>query len=196
MTKKLMDLAAKRRQLPKIKIEDPSSIRFYGPDGEQKTLWDLFEDKRQLILYDFMLYNDEQEGCPGCSFVMDNIPHLSHLNSKETMFAVMAPAPVEKIGSFKERMGWKFPFYSYMNAVADTAGDEKSLTWRPGRGTPPFDNSGLSVFLREGGDVFHTYSTTERGVEGLISTYALLDMTPLGRQETGDGMDFPLHTQY
>ena len=191
LTKKLAEIAARRRQLPAVKVENPASFVFLGPNGEQKTLLDLFEDRQQLIIYDFMLYDQDKEGCPGCSFAMDHIPHLGHLHHRDTTFAAVAPTSIEKINAFKERMGWNFPFYSSKNTFVGAGVDEKAVSWRPE--DCPF---GIAVFLRDGNDVFHTYSTTMRGVENILSTYALLDMTHLGRQEGDQGMGFRLHDQY
>jgi predicted dithiol-disulfide oxidoreductase (DUF899 family) len=79
-------------------------------DGSTKTLLDLFEGRRQLILYHFMLHDQDKEGCDGCSFFADNVPsELRHLQSRHTTMAFAAPAGIEKVNAFKERMGWTFP---------------------------------------------------------------------------------------
>ena len=142
-------------------------------------------------MYHFMLASDDEEGCVGCSFFADHIPDLGHLASRDTSFACVAPAPVQKVEIFKKRMGWKFPFYSSQETFKFTE-KGRDVTWLPGNGY-----FGISVFLRDGDEVFHTYSTTDRGVEIFLVTYHLLDMTPLGRQEVGNGMNnFRLHDQY
>jgi predicted dithiol-disulfide oxidoreductase (DUF899 family) len=51
------------------------------------------------------------------------------------------------------------------------------------RGERPLELPGLSCFLREGDSVYHTYSTYSRGGEVAITSYHLLDLTALGRQE-------------
>ncbi|KAK9384291.1 hypothetical protein V1515DRAFT_612167 [Lipomyces mesembrius] len=187
----LSDISASRRDLPMVKVDDPVGFKFDTLHGK-KSLVDLFGGRRQLILYHFMLKEEDKEGCVGCSFLMDHMPNLSHLWSRDTSFVAVAQAPIEKIEAFRQRMGWKFPFYSSGKTfeIADKAGED--VTWKPGNGY-----FGISVFLREGDEIFHTYSTTDRGVEVLLSTYALLDMTPLGRQEVGNGIGlFRLHDQY
>ncbi|KAJ8097719.1 hypothetical protein POJ06DRAFT_240248 [Lipomyces tetrasporus] len=187
----LADISTSRRDLPVVRIDDPARFKFDTLDGE-KSLVDLFDGRRQLILYHFMLKPDDKEGCVGCSFLMDHIPNLGHLWSRDTSFVAVAQAPIQKVEAFKQRMGWTFPFYSSGKTfeAVDAAGEE--VTWKPGNGY-----FGISVFLREGDEVFHTYSTTDRGVEILLSTYGLLDMTPLGRQEVGNGISmFRLHDQY
>lgn len=55
-------------------------------------------------------------------------------------------------------------------------------------GTTGFDGEeapGLSVFARDGGDIFHTYSTYARGLDMLNGAYHLLDLAPKGRDEEG-----------
>lgn len=189
-TRELSALAAARRELPMVRVNDAPSFKFGSTTGNL-TLLDLFAGRKQLILYHFMLGPDDKEGCVGCSLFADHIPDLSHLASANTSFACVATAPVEKIEAFKKRMGWKFPFHSSQDTFKNVQEGEV-VTWLPGNGY-----FGISVFLREGDEVFHTYSTTDRGVEIFLVTYHLLDMTPLGRQEVGRGMEnFKLHDQY
>jgi predicted dithiol-disulfide oxidoreductase (DUF899 family) len=192
-TKMMSDLAAKRRQLPMVKVENPDKIDFTVSDGSKKSLLDLFGDRRQLILYDFLLHDEDEAGCVGCSFIMDHIPHLGHLQSRETAFVAVAGASIEKINAVKERMQWKFPFYSTKDTFVDLEKRKEELSWKPASQ----EFFGIAVFSREGQEVFHTYSTSMRGVDVILSTYALLDMTPLGRQEEGNGMgNFKHHDKY
>ncbi|KAL9113932.1 MAG: hypothetical protein Q9227_002066 [Pyrenula ochraceoflavens] len=191
-TRLLSDLAAKRRQLPMVEIENPNNFQFGNADGSKKSFFDLFEDRRQLILYDFMLNDRDKDGCVGCSFIMDHVPNLVHLHSRDTTFAAVASASVEKISAYKERMGWEFPFYSSKDTFVHLDQRQEKISWKPAN-----EFFGIAVFLREGQNVFHAYSATERGVEPILSTYAFLDMTPLGRQEVGNGItQFRLHDQY
>jgi predicted dithiol-disulfide oxidoreductase (DUF899 family) len=182
-----------------VKIIDPERFKFDDcATGQEKTLADLFEGRTQLILYHFMLGPNDKEGCSGCSFLMDNIPtHLEHLWNKDTTFVAVAPASTEQINHFfKERMGWTFPVYSSAKTHrawkdAETGGDE-IITWKPGNGY-----FGISVFIKgQGEQIFNSYVTTDRGCEAILCTYHLLDMTPLGRQEKGKGMDVKLRDQY
>jgi predicted dithiol-disulfide oxidoreductase (DUF899 family) len=178
-----------------VEVTDPARFKFDDPvTGQEKTLTDLFEDRKQLILYHFMLGPDDKEGCSGCSFLMDNIPaHLEHLWNKNTTFVAVAPASADQINQyFKERMGWKFPVYSSAKTQQAWKEADEVITWKPGNGY-----FGISVFIRgEGGKVFHSYETTDRGCEAFLGTYHLLDMTPLGRQEKGKGMDVKLKDRY
>jgi predicted dithiol-disulfide oxidoreductase (DUF899 family) len=176
MTRALDALAAERRRQPMVRIEKEYS--FEGPDG-RKRLVDLFDGRRQLILYHFMFAPSvdgwPDAGCPGCSFVLDQIPHLSHLHARDTTFVAVSLAPREYIERYKRRMGWTVPWYS-------SAGSDFNVDF--GRTTPEGEMFGLSVFLRDGEDVYRTYFTVNRGVEMLGTPWALLDVTPYGRQET------------
>jgi predicted dithiol-disulfide oxidoreductase (DUF899 family) len=200
---------AERRRLPMVKID--KEYTFEGPNGTVRLL-DLFEGRRQLIVYHFMFDPSWDQGCPMCSFLADNIGHLAHLrDARDTSLVVVSRAPLTKIEPFKARMGWTFPWHSSFGsdfnydfhvtldeAVApveynykDKATLEKAgMSW-------PSEHHGLSVFLRDGDAVFHTYSTYARGGDLLLGTYNYLDLTPLGRQEEGPGShEFRHHDRY
>ncbi|KAF7594410.1 hypothetical protein BBP40_009230 [Aspergillus hancockii] len=182
----LQELAATRRSLPIVPVHNPTRFKFDTPEGE-KTLPDLFAGRKQLIMYHFMLGPHDEKGCIGCTFCMDHIPDLRHLESRNTSFVAVATAPLEKITEYKKLTGWQFPFYSSAKthrAWEEAEASGEVVTWRPGNGY-----FGLCVFVKEGDEVFHSYSTTDRGMEILLGTYHLLDMTPLGRQEVGNGMN-------
>jgi predicted dithiol-disulfide oxidoreductase (DUF899 family) len=168
-------LAAERRRLPMVRIE--KDYAFEGPDGEASLL-DLFEGRRQLIVYHFMFAPGvngwPDAGCDGCSMVVDNIGHLAHLHARDTSLVLVSRAPVEKIEAYKRRMGWTVPWFS-------SAGSDFNKDF--GVTTDEGEMFGLSVFLRDGEEVFRTYFTSGRGVEALGSNWSFLDLTPLGRQE-------------
>ncbi|KPI40762.1 uncharacterized protein AB675_10720 [Cyphellophora attinorum] len=193
----LASLAAERRNLPMIKIPDSRRLRFSALDGSPRSLLDLFDGRNQLILYHQMPFDSNGQGCGGCAFFSDHIPHrasLEHLHSRNTTFAATAPATVEQISAFATRMKWSFPFYSINLEMAKHESQEESTTqlWLPESGAFK-----LACFWRNSDyDVFLTWTTTSRGVEPVLSTYALLDMTKLGRQEEQDGTRFHLHDQY
>jgi predicted dithiol-disulfide oxidoreductase (DUF899 family) len=186
-------LSAARRDLPVVKVE--REYVFEEPAGK-RTLLELFEGKRQLIVYHFMFNPSWDEGCKGCSYVADAFDGaIPHLAARDTSFAAASRAPVAKIEAFKKRMGWGFRWLS--SAGSDFNYDYK-VSFRPEDGAPRAieynygsressmsDLPGLSVFLREGREVFHSYSTYERGLDLLIGAYNCLDLTPLGRQEAG-----------
>jgi predicted dithiol-disulfide oxidoreductase (DUF899 family) len=107
LTRQQDALAAERRRLPMAEIT--KEYVFRGPEG-RRTLADLFDGKRQLLVYHFMFGPDYEEGCPACSYVADNFAgSLVHLAARDTAFAVVSRAPLDKIQPFKKRMGWTFP---------------------------------------------------------------------------------------
>jgi predicted dithiol-disulfide oxidoreductase (DUF899 family) len=169
-------LAAERRRLPMVRIE--KDYVFDGPGGEARLI-DLFEGRRQLILYHFMFGPGTpgwpDAGCPGCSLVIDNLGHPAHLHARDVSFAAVSLAPLEKIDAYRTRMGWTIPWYS-------SAGSDFNADF--GRSTADGEIFGLSVFLCDGDDVFRTYFTDGRGVEALGNNWSFLDLTPFGRQET------------
>jgi len=178
-TRKRDALAAKRRRLPMVRIE--KSYVLAGPDGKA-TLLDLFEGRTQLLLYHFMFGPNQNAGCDGCSMFVDQIGHLAHLAARDTSFALVSRAPRAKIEAYRKRMGWAIPWYS-------SSESDFNVDFGVGPETPQVgvyqdgESFGLSVFVRNGDDVFRTYFTTHRGVEALGSVWTFLDLTPLGRQE-------------
>ncbi len=102
-------LAAERRRLPMVRIE--KEYVFDGLDGKA-TLLDLFERRRQLLLYHFMFGPNQDAGCDGCSMFVDQIGHVAHLHAREVSFALVSRSPLAKITEYRERMGWTIPWYS------------------------------------------------------------------------------------
>ena len=172
-------LAAERRRLPMVRID--KDYTFDGPDGKTRLL-DLFEGRRQLLLYHFMFGPNQDAGCDGCSMFVDQIGHLAHLHARDTSFALVSRAPLAKITAYKQRMAWTIPWYSSFASdfnvdFAVSPESPQPDVYQDG------ESFGLSVFLRDGDSVFRTYFTTQRGVEALGSVWTFLDLTPLGRQE-------------
>jgi predicted dithiol-disulfide oxidoreductase (DUF899 family) len=172
VTRRLDALAARRRRLPMTPV-DPG-YRFLGEAGE-RTLCELFDDRRQLIVYHFMFGADDDVGCPGCSWVTDAMSHPAHLHARDVSFVLVSRAPLDKLLAYRDRMGWTFPWYS---SAGTTFNDDMGAT------VDGHENHGVSVFLRDGDSVWRTYFTEDRGVEHLGSHWTYLDLTPYGRQET------------
>ena len=166
-------LAAERRKMPMTLVE--TDYRFVGPDGEVGLL-DLFHNRRQLVVYRFFYQPDvagwPDKGCGGCSYLADHVPHLAHLNARDTTFVMVSPADQVKIAALKQRMGWDMPWYTQLgDAFSNDFGVAEMF--------------GLNVFLRDDSNrVFRTYFVNARGVEPFTPTLSLFDITPLGRQET------------
>jgi predicted dithiol-disulfide oxidoreductase (DUF899 family) len=171
LTRQLDRVNAARRRLPMVKVE--KTYTFEGPNG-QVTLLDLFEGRRQLIVYHFMFDPAWERGCPGCTGFIDALGDLSMLAQRETSFAVISRAPLAKLEAFKKARSWNRPWYSSFGSDFNR---DFHVTVDKG------EAHGLSVFFRLDNDVFHTYSTYQRGTESLTDSYALLDRTPYGRQE-------------
>ncbi len=196
-TRALDVVNADRRRLPMVRIE--TDYTFHGRDGEA-SLADLFDGRRQLVIYHFMWAPDWDLGCPSCSGFADQIGHLAHLHARSTTFAAVSRAPYSKIAPFRERMGWRFPWYSAYgsrfnydfhvtldDSVLPAEYNYRTRAEWAASATPmpeePYDLHGLSCFLREGDDVCHTYSAYGRGTDNIGFTTNLLDRTALGRQE-------------
>ncbi len=162
---------AMRRQLPMVKVE--KDYVFESKDGKVSLL-DLFDGRKQLIVYHFMFAPDAEAGCPGCSWVTDAMSHPAHLHARDTSIILVSRAPLEKLVRYKKRMGWDLPwvssFGSDFNYDFNATNDEG-------------ENHVASVFLRNGEDIYRTYYTDQRGVEHLGSHWTWLDLTPYGRQE-------------
>jgi predicted dithiol-disulfide oxidoreductase (DUF899 family) len=190
LTRALDALYRERRELGVTKVENPARFKFVSTSGEVKTLLDIFESRKQLIVYNFMLYSGETEGCTDCSFFGDQIPRLEHLWSRDTTLAFLAPSETENIKEWSKKMGWTFPFYSSLHTFDEGVLAEGELVpWRAPAYVPK-----MSVFIRNEEEVYHSYSTANRGVEPVLVTYSLLDLTPRGRQD--DGSHWKYHDKY
>jgi predicted dithiol-disulfide oxidoreductase (DUF899 family) len=176
------EVRAARRALPAVEVHE--GYAFAGATGTV-GLADLFEGRRQLIVWHFMWRFDTGEGCPSCSLIADNVGDLAHLHGCDTTLAFVSRAPHTAIEGFRSRMGWAVPWYS--SHGSDFNRDFMATV-------DGHDRPGLSVFLRDGERVLHTYSTYFRGAEGVIGTYQWLDLTPLGRQRYVN--EFPYHDRY
>ena len=184
-------LSAARRRLPMVRIE--KDYTFESADGTV-GLPDLFEGRRQLIVYHFMFDPRWDDGCPSCTWYVDALGDLGRLHECDTTFALVSRAPLAKLAAYKARRGWRLPWYSshgsdfnydfhatFDETVAPIEQNFRSVTMPMDE--QPAEGPGLSVFFRLDDAVFHTYSAYARGVEGLTNTDSLLDVTPYGRQE-------------
>jgi predicted dithiol-disulfide oxidoreductase (DUF899 family) len=194
-----------------VKLE--KDYQFQGPDNTVLSLSDLFAGKDQLIVYHFMFAPDAERGCKGCAFMGEHIPDVRHLRSKNTNMVVISRASFDKLDAWKKQLGWTFPWYSSegsdfnydfhatldetkkpveYNYATKEGLEAKGQVWNT-KGEQP----GLSVFLKKDGEIYHTYSSYSRGLEKLLGTMQLLDMTPLGRQDGPSGpADYKLNYEY
>ena len=197
LTKHYDRVNAERRRLPMVKIE--KNYFFEGPNGKP-SLKDLFEGRRQLIVYHFMFDLTWDKGCSGCTGFVDALGDLSLLNKRDTTFVVISRAPLAKLNAYKAQKGWGIAWfssfgsdfnydfhvtldpkvapveYNYRNKVEMEAAVGHSVQMEG-------EEHGLSVFFRLEDEMFHSYSAYARGNESLTDSYRLLDMTPYGRQQ-------------
>ena len=192
LTRQMDAVSATRRALPWVKIE--KDYQFDSRRG-RVSLAELFAGRSQLVIQHFMLGPGWGEGCPSCSYMADHTDGMTvHLAHRDTTFVAISRAPLAEIERFRQRMGWQFTWVSANGSdfnhdfhVSFTAQEQASdeayynYTMGPARGE---EAPGISVFFKnDAGEVFHTYSTFGRGVEVMMGTYHLLDLTPEGRSE-------------
>jgi predicted dithiol-disulfide oxidoreductase (DUF899 family) len=185
-------IARERRALPWLRIE--KDYVFDTPAG-QRTLAELFEGRRQLLVQHFMFAPGWEAGCKSCSFMADHIDGANvHLAQRDVTLLVVSRAPLAEIERFRQRMGWQFKWVSSHGSdfnhdfgVSFTPEEvaKGEVYYNYGMWPSPYEElPGISVFCKDdAGNVFHTYSTYGRGVEVMMGAYNLLDLTPKGRDE-------------
>jgi predicted dithiol-disulfide oxidoreductase (DUF899 family) len=167
-TRTLDAIAAKRRRLPMVQFRN--DYVFSSPDGD-RTLLDLFDGRSELVIYQFM-DNGPDDYCPGCTWFTTSVPvtGLPELAANGVSWATVSNMPLAQIQKYKAVKGWTLPFVSsHGTSFADDTGAGGGFL--------------LSVFLRDGDDVYRTYNTTARGVDRLVFMNSVLDLTPYGRQQ-------------
>lgn len=196
LTKAYDRVNALRRRLPMVKVE--KEYTFTGPDGD-KTLLDLFQGRRQLIVHHFMFAPEWEKGCGSCTWHMNAFGDLSSLGKTDTSMVTVSRAPIEKLVAYQRLKGWSNQWvssfgtdfnYDFMVTLDPARGpvqynykSGEELTKAIGAIEEPSEYPGMSVFFRIGDEVFHAYSAYGRGLERLMDALGLLDITPYGRQE-------------
>ena len=185
-------VARERRALPWQRVE-PHYV-FDTAQGP-RSLADLFEGRRQLLVQHFMLAPGWAQGCPSCSYMADHTDGMKlHLAQRDITLVAISRAPLAEIDRFRRRMGWQFTWVSsfgsgfnrdYHVSFAPEEVAAGRVDYNYGlRSFPGEEAPGLSVFFKnDAGEVFHTYSTYGRGVEVMMGAYAMMDLTPRGRDE-------------
>jgi predicted dithiol-disulfide oxidoreductase (DUF899 family) len=202
LTRRSDELARQRQELPWVPVDE--QYEFETNEGT-KTLAELFDGRSQLLVYHFMFGPSvegwPEAGCPGCSYTADSLDEaVVHLPDHDVMFVAVSRAPLEQLNAYKSRMGWTFPWVSYgesdFNLDFAVFTEEERRTGKGFNfGTPKHADidlratelHGLSAFAREGGVVYHTYSTYDRGTDALNATWQLLDRAPKGRGDDPEG---------
>jgi predicted dithiol-disulfide oxidoreductase (DUF899 family) len=203
LTRRGDELARKRRELPWVPVE--RDYRF-ETEGGTKTLADLFDGRSQLLVYHFMFGPPYTAGCPVCTSIADTLaPQVPHLRAKDTTLLLASRAPLAKLLSYRERMGWDIPWVSsggsdFNRDLGFQYTDEELKPFLDREipatveqnahmcGTDPLgyvtEGPGLSVYALADATVYRTYVSTARGLELAMAYYALLDRTPSGRNES------------
>jgi predicted dithiol-disulfide oxidoreductase (DUF899 family) len=190
LTRRRDALAAERRRLPMVAIEQEYS--FTGPEGTV-TLAELFGGARQLVVHHIMFGPDWDEPCPVCTNHMDGLTPVvfDRMRARDTAFVLISSAPAAKIAAAQERHGWSLPWYSSAGTSfnydfgvrVDPAVAPPEYNYRPEPELGPGELPGASSFLRDGGQIFHTYSAYARGLDHTDQVNAYLDLTAFGRSE-------------
>jgi predicted dithiol-disulfide oxidoreductase (DUF899 family) len=199
------ELARQRRELPWVELE--KDYRLETIDGEQ-PLAELFDGRSQLLVYHFMFGPSYDAGCPTCSSMVDGFDGLlPHLHARDVTPILVSAAPLAKLEAYKQRMGWSIPWASSAHSDFNADLGFSSTREQTREAIEPIENElppiaahnalatktdlfgyltqlfGFSAFVREGDTIYHTYSTTGRGVEFLMGYYPILDRAPKGRSE-------------
>jgi predicted dithiol-disulfide oxidoreductase (DUF899 family) len=199
------ELARQRRELPWVRVEN--EYRFDTDDGT-RTLAELFDGRSQLVVYHFMFGPSYEAGCTTCSSIADAVSGVvPHLNARDMTMLFVSQAPLEKLQTYKRRMGWSFPWVSSANSefnvdLGFSSSEEQTREWVAPilEALPPIadrnasesgtdvvgyltQSQGFSSFVLDNGAVYHTYSTGARGVEFLMGYYGILDRASKGRDE-------------
>jgi predicted dithiol-disulfide oxidoreductase (DUF899 family) len=171
LTRERDAISAARRRLPMVEVD--GGLPLDGPDG-RLTLLDAFEGRRQLVTYYFMWHHDHPAAaqCEGCTWNNTQVGELSYLHSRDITYAVLCQGPYAESSRYRDFMGWTLPWYSAQPSL------ESLLVGRQ------IGRMHIVCYLRDGDRVFETYWTTSRGVEVVDYSYALMDLTAYGRQET------------
>ena len=203
------ELARQRRELPWVRVE--KDYRFDAENGE-KTLDELFDGRSQLLVYHFMFGPSYEAGCPVNSSIADAIDGLiPHLHARDVTFLLASQGPQSKLAAYQRRMGWPLPWvstapsdFNFDLGFSHTEQEGRDVVEQmTGAGLPPIvehnahasgtdpagymtESPGFSSFVRDEGGVYHTYSTTWRGLEFLMGYYPVLDHAPKGRGEGPD----------
>jgi predicted dithiol-disulfide oxidoreductase (DUF899 family) len=199
------ELARRRQELPWVRIDKEYS---FETDEGSASLADLFRGRSQLLVYHFMFGPSYEAGCPTCSSIADAVNGVvPHLNARDVTMLFVSQAPLEKLQTYKRRMGWSFPWVSSANSefnldLGYSSSEEQTREWvapilevlppvadrnasQSGTDVVGYltQSQGFSAFVLDNGAVYHTYSTGARGVEFLMGYYAILDRAPKGRDE-------------
>jgi predicted dithiol-disulfide oxidoreductase (DUF899 family) len=202
LTRRGDELTRKRQALPWVPVEKEYS---FETEGGTKSLAELFDGRSQLLAYHFMFGPPYEAGCTVCSSIADTIAaNAAHLAARDVTMLLVSRAPLEKLLAYRGRMGWSV---GWVSTVGEDFNRDLGFLHTPEQlrpflegDIPPVveqmaqasgtdvagyvtEGPGLSAYALSDGVVHRTYVTSARGLEPAMAYYALLDRTPLGRQE-------------
>jgi predicted dithiol-disulfide oxidoreductase (DUF899 family) len=216
LTRRNDEVAQQRQALPWVPVEE--DYVFQTEDGEA-SLADLFRGRSQLLVQHFMFAPSWDAGCPSCSSIADGWNGVRvHLESHDVALTAISRAPIDKLLGYRERMGWTIPWASShgssfnldfgVSFTGRQLAEGAEYNFRPtevdlstlpdgGDSDEPVDDwerPGVSAFVLQDGQVFHTYAAYARGVDATWGMYPWLDRAPRGRNE--QGMWWKRHDEY
>jgi predicted dithiol-disulfide oxidoreductase (DUF899 family) len=181
-TRRLDAIAARRRRLPMVRFDNEKYV-FDTTEGP-KQLLDFFEGRQQLAIYQFM-DSGPDAFCPGCTNLTNNVIELATLAECGVSWRTVSDMPLAQMEGYWTKHEWTVPFASsHENSFAEDCGTGGRFM--------------LSMFLTDGDQVYRTYATTGRGLDGLLFVNSVLDFAVYGRQEEWEDSPagWPQHPTY
>ena len=172
-TRELDAVAAQRRRLPMVEMPQYTLVGANGP----VTLAEVFDGRRQLIVYNHMWFDDAEWQCGGCTGFTSQFTRLEFLNGYDARFVIVTNGPIDDALAYREKVGNRMDWYS-----------SSESSFGADVGAAPGQGFAVNVFLRAtapSGEetVYRTWHTDGRGTEQLSHSFALIDLLPWGRQE-------------
>lgn len=169
-------VSASRRRLPMVEVEN---YTFTGPDGPV-SLVELFGPHYLLLVQNVMFGVDWEEGCPSCTWSVDNLPaKMARLDEEAIAFAMISQAPIEKLEAWRTQRGWDHLWVS-----SGATGYHRDWGWTlTAEGGYQGPVPGYSYYLLKDGTPYLTYVARARGTEPILPTAHIMDRTCYGRQQ-------------
>ena len=191
------EIAQLRRELPWVRVE--KDYRFDTDDGEKSLADLFDRRSQLLVYHFMFGPSYEFGCPINSSIADSIDGVVPHLRARDATLLLVSQAPLEKLQGYKRRMGWQIPWVSaspgdFNFDLGFSQSEEQSreavarieLPSQTVDAFPPIvesnarssgtdivgyltESPGFSAFVREGDDVFHTYSTTWRGLEFVMA---------------------------
>lgn len=169
-------VSASRRRLPMVEVQD---YTFAGVDGPVR-LTELFGDTYLLLVQNVMFDPGWDEGCPSCTWAVDNLPaDMGRVDDEGIAFALISQAPIDKLEAWRTRQSWPHRWVSSFDTTYHTDWGWTRTDDDGVEGQQP----GYSYYLLRAGRPYLTYMTTARGTEAILPVAHIMDRTVYGRQQ-------------